>query len=217
MKEYKKAFGNKYRYISMYAFQSVKHKGIAKGDVYRYLHSYYIIVDQFRYIEIITESIHLSLNELSDKLTEGNLRYFYETNHFVVEDYIGILDSPIETAIIESIVKLDLMKGTVAELETLAAEQSKKAEDIPLLIEDKVRELSESRGKQYYTNIYLGIKGNKLIFVDSIDNSKVFSYSKMGIFSLKVKDFGNLLMSKEEITAWVLKQKLIGKDYSCLK
>lgn len=217
IKKYNKVFGNKYRYITMYAFKAVKHKKIEKGDVYRYLHSYYVIVDQFRYLEIISDSIYLSIDEISDKLTESKLRYFYETNQFVVADYIGVLNSPMEIAIIDSIVKLSLMQGTVAELETLAAEQKTKVEEIPLLIEDRIQELDANRGKTYYTTVYLGVNENKLVFIDQWDNSEVFNYSKMGIFKLKEESFGKRVMSKDEIKAWVLKQKLFGNDYSNLK
>lgn len=217
IKKYNKVFGNKYRYITMYAFKAVKHKKIEKGDVYRYLHSYYVIVDQFRYLEIISDSICLSIEEISDKLTESTLRYFYETNQFVVADYIGVLNSPMEIAIIDSIVKLSLMQGTVAELETLAAEQKTKAEEIPLLIEDRIQELDANRGKTYYTTVYLGVNENKLVFIDQWDNSKVFNYSKMCIFNLKEESFGKRVMSKDDIKAWVLKQKLFGNDYSNLK
>lgn len=216
IKKYNKVFGNKYRYITMYAFKAVKHKKIEKGDVYRYLHSYYVIVDQFRYLEIISDSIYLSIDEISDKLTESKLRYFYETNQFVVADYIGVLNSPMEIAIIDSIVKLSLMQGTVAELETLAAEQKTKVEEIPLLIEDRIQELDANRGKTYYTTVYLGVNENKLVFIDQVDNSEVFNYSKMGIFKLKDESFGKRVMSKDEIKAWVLKQKLFGNDYSNL-
>lgn len=217
IKKYNKVFGNKYRYITMYAFKAVKHKKIEKGDVYRYLHSYYVIVDKFRYLEIISDSIYLSIDEISDKLTESKLRYFYETNQFVVADYIGVLNSPMEIAIIDSIVKLSLMQGTVAELETLAAEQKTKVEEIPLLIEDRIQELDANRGKTYYTTVYLGVNENKLVFIDQCDNSIVFNYSKMGIFKLKEESFGKRVMSKDGIKAWVLKQKLFGNDYSNLK
>ena len=115
-------------------------KGIEKGDIYRFLHSYYVIVDKFRYLEIITDRLNLSLDEVSDNLVEGKLRYFYENNQFVVADYIGLLNSPMEIAMIDSIEELDKLKGILAEQETLAAEQNVKAEDIPLLIENRIQE-----------------------------------------------------------------------------
>lgn len=215
MKKYNKVFGNKYRYVTMYAFKKVKHKEIEKGDVYRFLHSYYVIVDKFRYLEIITDSLNLSLNEVSDNLVDGKLRYFYENNQFVVADYIGLLNSPMEIAMIDSIVELDKLKGILAEQETLAAEQNIKVEDIPLLIENRVQELDEYRGKMYLTNVYLGVMENQLIFIDGYN--RIYRYSIMGIFNLKEEYFGKQVMSKDDIKVWVLKQKLFGIDFSNLR
>ena len=215
MKKYNKVFGNKYRYVTMYAFKKVKHKGIEKGDVYRFLHSYYVIVDKFRYLEIITDSLNLSLDEVSDNLVEGKLRYFYENNQFVVADYIGLLNSPMEIAMIDSIVELDKLKGILAEQETLAAEQNIKVEDIPLLIENRVQELDEYRGKIYLTNVYLGVMENQLIFIDGYN--RIYRYSIMGIFNLKEEYFGKQVMSKDDINVWTLKQKLFGNDFSNLR
>ena len=64
-----------------------------KGNVYRYMNMYYIIVDKFRYLELKSDNQNLSLKEIYDKLKESKLKYFSDMNknNFVVEKFLGIV------------------------------------------------------------------------------------------------------------------------------
>lgn len=69
-----------------------------KGYVYRYKNSYFIIVNQFCYLEIQADNPNLSMKEIYDKLKESKSRDFSETNqkNFVVDKFLGIVLRPID-------------------------------------------------------------------------------------------------------------------------
>lgn len=64
-----------------------------KGNVYRYKNSYYIIIDQFCYLELKADNQNLRLKEITERLNESKLKYFSDTNknNFAVDKFLGIV------------------------------------------------------------------------------------------------------------------------------